>query len=346
MDSHDPALIDKQVVPGAGLMPQQEASLLVSLLNGSAFAMVGVFVISVIATLFPPRLLDPLWLTSVILAVLANAGFALTGFVLIHLATAFAPDRIDLQMRRDWASRLAVLVALGFLLLIPLQGYAIWRGLGLNSMAQGRQLEAAQGRIQALRRVIHSSPSLDALQDGLVQIKGPDLLPADQRLPLPQLKSKLLADLATAEAGMHQKFPGVVLTPGRLLSILLINLRVVLLALIFAFAFAAGARRRGRGLPILEEWSLRRDLAREQAAEQRMARRQLREQRIFEELKQIEMERLAPRPEKPEAESPRAAGKGRRGRGIIDAEYFEAIVGDIEANGDPPAADNAGPPSG
>jgi hypothetical protein len=349
MDNPDPDLMVEPVAPEAGLLPQEETGLLVSLINGSALAMVGVFVISVIATAFPPRLLDPLWLTTVILSVLANAGFALTGFVLIHVAAAISPDRVELQMRRDWASRFAVVVALGFLLLIPLQGYAIWRGLDLNSIAQSRQLDASKGRIQALRRVIQSSTSLGQLQAGLVQIEGPALQPADQLLPLPQLKSQLLADLARAEAGLRQRFSGAVITPGRLWSILLINLRVLLLALIFAFAFAAGAQRRGQGLPILEEWSMRSDLARQQADERRKARRQMREQRIFEELQQIEKERLAPRQEEPTDQTPRPAAKGRRGRGIVDAAYFEAILGDADDNGNPPgsgADSNTLPPAG
>lgn len=315
-----------------GLTPSDEKAILISLLNGASFTMVGSFVIGVLASVVPIRLADPLWLIGIITAILSHAGYALTGFVLLHLAVAFAPDRLDLQERSAWASRLAVPVALGFLLLIPLQGFAVWRGFNLNRGVEARQQDLTTRSIQRLRQEIAIAPSIDQLQSRLRQIQAPPLTDADRALPLPQLKRKLLSQLSQAETVFLLGQASARSDLSRYLSQLLSNLRFLVLELIFAFGFAAGARRGGQTLPLIEEWLLGRHLARDRAEQRRQARREQREQRLIERMEQIERARLEAPPSLPAEPDPvRPVSRNRRGRhGVVDADYFETIFSDAD----------------
>ena len=72
------------------------------------------------ASLLPARLLDAAWQLQVG-GVLINASpFPLIGLVLLHLAASLDPRDPLLAQRRRLAARLAVAVALGYLLLAPL----------------------------------------------------------------------------------------------------------------------------------------------------------------------------------------------------------------------------------
>ena len=47
----------------------------------------------------------------------------------MHLASGFDPDSQLITSRRNLSARLAAWAALGFLMLLPLIGYANWRGI-------------------------------------------------------------------------------------------------------------------------------------------------------------------------------------------------------------------------
>lgn len=320
-------------------MPGDEKAILISLLNGASITMVGIFMVGVLASVVPIRLADPLWLIGIITAILSHAGYALTGLVLLHLAVAFAPDRLDLRRRSAWASRLAVPVALGFLLLIPLQGVAVWRGFTLNSGVEARQQQQTTRSIERLRQQITIAPSLDQLQSGLRQIQAPPLTDADRALPLPQLKRKLLSQLSQAEGLVRRGQASARSDLSRYLSQLLSNLRFLSLELLFAFGFAAGARRGGQRLPLIEDWLLQRHLARDRAEQRRQARQERHEQRLIERIEQIERARLeaTPSPSPAQPDPVRPASRNRRGRhGVVDAEYFETIFSDADADSSGP----------
>lgn len=207
-----------------------------------------------IGSLLPLQLLDPAWQLRLVGSLINNAGFALLGLVLVHLAAALAPECPPLQARRDALARWAILAALGFLLLIPLQGYASWQGASQNSASQGRQLRQAKRKLADLSRAVQGASNGRELQERLRALQGPDVSDADLAQPLPSLKRQLLAAFAEARRRIEsQSAQPTTADPSALLQE---HLRVAVASLALAVGFASLAQRRGSPLSLLQHWQI------------------------------------------------------------------------------------------
>ncbi|WP_216907767.1 hypothetical protein [Synechococcus sp. CCY 0621] len=220
-------------------------------------ALFAVYLISVLAFILPPRLLDPLWQLSSIKLAVEGAPIPLLGLALLHLAAFLCPGDFRLQRRRQALTRLAILPALGFLLLIPLQGHAVWKTYRLSNAVSNQQQESASQRADAVRQAIEKATSPEDLQKRLLALQRPDLqirlgdtpFPA---IPLPQLKQQLLAQVNRTEGEFKVRFAPV--DPATTESITRETFRVMVSSIAFAIAFAALAQRKNSPVPFLVEW--------------------------------------------------------------------------------------------
>ena len=99
----------------------------------------------------PPRLADPTWQLNVIGLLLGSGGMALIGSLLLCLARVFNQSDRQIQNRALLVRKLATWVALGWLLLIPLQ---LFLGVRLINSQGSSELEQAHG----LTLPIHGFP--------------------------------------------------------------------------------------------------------------------------------------------------------------------------------------------
>ncbi len=209
----------------------------------------------VLAAILPPRLLDPAWQLRFTNA-LINSGFlALLGLGLLHLAAYLDPANPYLVRRRDNVAALALAAVLGFLLLIPLQGYAVWRGIGNANSQQSSQLRQVTGRVSAVRDAINKSTSTQDLQRRLQALKVPPLSAADLAQPLPVLRKTMLETLERTEIRAGDQLKGI--QPSGLWPIIQGSIRAVLSAVVLAVGFAAFSRRRGWSMTLLQSWLAR-----------------------------------------------------------------------------------------
>lgn len=223
------------------------------MLSAAARALVFVFVVAVAVRLFPVQALDPAWQINVCSLLLHQAALPLLALVLMHAASAV--HRSDGRLaaaRRRWRV-LAVAASLGFLLLLPLQGFATWRGLSQGLQQDAARRAAAERRSEAMLQAIQAATSIDNLQARMQRLQGPTLTPADRALPLPQLRRQLEVNLLAARRQLLDRFSGP--SPTQVWAILSDGVRFALSSLAFAFAFAAGAQRRPSPEPLLLEWS-------------------------------------------------------------------------------------------
>ncbi len=243
------------------------------MLSRIAPALFLVFVAVVIASILPPRLLDPAWQLRVSASLINNGTIAVFGLVLIWLAPLFHPASGRIRARRDFVAACAVAAVIGYLLLIPLQGFALWRSISGANVVQSQQLKTATAKVQELRGAVRQASSSADLQARLQALQGPSLSPSDLARPIENLRPQILAGLDTAEAGLRQRLGG--LSPDRLWQLIQDSLRVMVSALAYAFAFASGARFRDRPMPLLDLMlnSLKRSRRRADAAKGRSARR-------------------------------------------------------------------------
>ena len=101
-----------------------------------AFVLLVVFAATVLNAALPLRLLDPRWLQGLIQVLLSQGFLPLMALVLLQLAAVLNPESGRLRRRGDRCSRLALVTALGFVLLIPLQLVATWGSLNHQDLAR------------------------------------------------------------------------------------------------------------------------------------------------------------------------------------------------------------------
>ncbi len=218
-----------------------------------ATALFVVFVAVVIASSLPPRLLDPTWQLRFTASLINNGTIAVLGLVLMWLASILLPASGRLRARRDQISALAAAAAIGYLLLIPVQTYAVWQGVNTANLGQSRQLRTATDRLVQLRKAVKEASSTADLQSRLQALRGPTLPPADLARSIEVVRPQILAGLDSAETTVRQRLAG--LPPDRIWQLAQETVRVLVSSLAYAFAFAAGAYLPGKPLSLLDGWA-------------------------------------------------------------------------------------------
>jgi hypothetical protein len=231
---------------------------------------------AVLAVLLPPRILDPQWQLRFGSALTDNAALALVGLALLFVAAWLDPDDRRLTARRRAVSQWAVAAALGFLLLVPLQGVAAWNSFHTAALGRDRLIGEATERLSAFRRAIGAATTTADLQARIGALRGPSLTPAQLALPLPELRRQLLEGLERMQARLPAQGDGA--APDKVWSYVQRNLQVMVSALAYALSFAAAGQRPGKETSLWEEWSLARSLARRRREAE--ARRSTEEQKI------------------------------------------------------------------
>ena len=222
---------------------------LARLLATLSIVLLVVFLAAVLTTALPPRLLDPRWQLQAIAVLVNSASLALIGALLQPLAVWVDPDNHRLRARRNACRRWALAAAIGFLLLIPLQGLAGWRAYSTVTGSRQQQISQSTQRLDDLRQAIRSATSHQELQDGVEKLFGPNagLSPAELRTPMSELRNMLLARAEQASRQLMQQVEAqAAIKPDQLVKE---TLRVAISALAYAvgFAFLAGVLPRDVG---------------------------------------------------------------------------------------------------
>jgi len=212
-----------------------------------------IYVLSLISALWPPRPLDPRWQLE-LANVLVNQAFLPLGAVALgSIAASFSPADSQLQQRSDQIARAAVLAAVGFLLLVPLQLVASWQAVDGLSGLQARQQESGLRRLDSLRRSILAATTSADLNVRLQALQAPALPNSVRAAPLPVVKQQLLTSLASAEISLRRQIEAD-LGPGATWAVSQKSVQVILMAFIYGICFAGAARRRGSQVSLLQEW--------------------------------------------------------------------------------------------
>ena len=227
------------------------------LLSAPGLSVVALVLFVLFATLvagavWPVQLLNPLWQLRLAGSLVNGAPFALLGLALLQIAVELGPHDPVLQRRQRLCSQLAVAVALGFLLLVPLVGVAGLQQSRSTTSAQSSRISGSERRLVALRQAVASATNNEEINQRLQRLQGPVLGPADLAQPLPLLKAQVGAVLDQAQLQIARERQATPPTnPWRLLPELLRN-GIACLAL--ALGFAALAVRPGSERSLLQEW--------------------------------------------------------------------------------------------
>lgn len=251
-----------------------DAPRLSRMLGVAANALLAIFVAAMLRNILPLQLLVPTWQLRFTGALIDNAFYPLIALVLLHLAAFLDREDRRLQARFESFSRLAIPVALGFLLLIPLQAAATWSGLDAALQAQQEQRRTIENQFASVRLVINSARTPADLRAGLESLQRQRITAnaaTDFSKPLPELRQTLLKRLDEAQVRLLERLKSSAPPPDRS-SLLLANVTAGISAIAYALAFAAAGHRRDRHLSLYDEWRMGWLQRRERSAERRRQR--------------------------------------------------------------------------
>ena len=162
------------------------------MLSDGALALFITYLILVAFDALPPRLLDPAWILSLALSFSGNMAIPFAALAFIHVAAWMTPMNNSIQARRNFFGSIARWAMLGFLLLIPLIGYATWAGSNAIKVQNEIQKNNARKANDSLIKLIGVATSPGELQAGLIALNGPNIPNQLLDQPLPLLKKQAL----------------------------------------------------------------------------------------------------------------------------------------------------------
>ncbi|WP_216920820.1 hypothetical protein [Synechococcus sp. CCAP 1479/9] len=208
----------------------------------------------VLTGILPISLLDANWQLRLCSVLVENAALPLVGMAITHLAMHLDGSNLSLRAYHGFISRWALVVALGFLLLVPLQVVSSWRLYAANIQGQsGNEQSVVSQRFEGMRLAITGASSPADLKSRLQAAGGPSLSEANLATSLPVLRAKLLVSLEQAKRNAMEQFGRA--KPSILWSLLQRCFHVTISTLGFSLAFAASAQRPDSELTVLQEWS-------------------------------------------------------------------------------------------
>ena len=203
-----------------------------------AIGLFALFLVFVAFDIFPFRLLEPLWMITFATALCNSASIALAGLALVHLAVGLNPDSQSIRSRRDICARLAAWAALGFLMLLPLIGYANWKGIRNIEITNKINVSSINKKANELSTQIIQASSQKDLQERMAKFQGPALPNESLALPLDELKKQTLAFVQSSAKAFVIKTAGPF--SEQYMPIYKQSLRAAALSFVAALSFAAG----------------------------------------------------------------------------------------------------------
>lgn len=208
-----------------------------SLLVDASLVFYAIYIVVVGFDVLPPRLLDPLWILSASSALVNAVSIPLAGVFFTHVAALIAPMSNRIQERRRLISKLVAWAALGFVLLLPLLGFATWRGISNVSAANQKQTAGLTRTANKLLAAIEISSSTKELQARMVQLQGPQIRDEDLSQPLELVKKAEAQIVKQALNAYIAQLPKP--TSDAYKSVYLQTLRTALLATVASLGFAS-----------------------------------------------------------------------------------------------------------
>lgn len=191
----------------------------------------------------PFQLLNPNWQLRFVSRLLSLGSIPLVGFACVHLAAILNPANIRLRQQLLTMRQWAMAAAIGFLLLIPLQGFATWKTYTEARANQRTLIEQANRRVAPLKRVIESATSTADLQQKLSQLEGGrlQLAPEDFSRPLADVKKAIFDNLARSQ-NLYADRVATTTAPTQIWAALQNAVRTLVASIGFFIGFAAGAQ--------------------------------------------------------------------------------------------------------
>jgi hypothetical protein len=186
-----------------------------------------------IFAIFPLQLGQPVWQLNTISALLAASANILIGSLLISLARIFNPKDSQLKKNTAFIRKLAGLLAVLMLILIPFSLFSGYRAIKANEAASRISLKEWKKQLKA----VQSLASEADIRSWAASLPEPPLLPAVFEAPFPVIKNRMIDNLTgkinSVQNQIEENFK------GQWLRFLTEFTRNSIQALLMALAFSA-----------------------------------------------------------------------------------------------------------
>jgi len=199
-------------------------------------ALLGTYVVTVVAAALPVKLLDPAWINRVCGSLRGGVSFPLEAMALFLIGAFLQRSGKEPSYVSDlrWLSRWA---ALGFLLMIPLQSWAGMKLIDSATEVQKSRLEPAESALKA----VYAATNGDQLLEAIRSIPGaPPNIGGRLEEPVAKVRERLISEIEPQVRQQKQQLKEVIGSIRRDSLIALVKDGVV--ALVSALAFAAIGR--------------------------------------------------------------------------------------------------------
>ena len=164
-----------------------------SALDRAGVVLIGIYIVSFIAAGIPTNINDPKWPTLILDSLLDRAFLPLIGAALILLANHMDRRSAIISKHRKWVQKFAPLAALGFLLIIPLQGLASYN----LSIAAKREATQKTTNLTRAMTKIRAAQDEAALLAGISEAGIQNFPPGMPLEPLATAKEQILSQIST-----------------------------------------------------------------------------------------------------------------------------------------------------
>jgi hypothetical protein len=214
---------------------KDNANLVAWILANVAIGLFLFFVVVVAPQIVPIRLNDPAWVLSSADSLTRFMFYPLVGLLLLRIGAALAVPYRRVHARSRFFSRLALFAVIGYLLLVPLIGFANWRMVRMIQQRQQLQSKRLNTNSQLLYQAIDAATSAKDLQLRFQAIGAPPLPEALINQPFVNLKKQ--AKEFISQVSSATKFRATTPASPEVMRIYWQSIQVVLLALLSAFCF-------------------------------------------------------------------------------------------------------------
>jgi hypothetical protein len=243
-----PELEDPNSVQQELDLPSVQISRRLSLIG---FCLLLVYCVFVIRSALPLQILNIVWQIQLSTALVEFAPIAVLGVVLVSLASFFDQGNEDLGAAQRLVAKFALIVSLGFFLLIPMRAYHIFAFQQTVGNVQDRQISQGLTRVKKIKEVVNQASSRVDLEARLKALSAPPLPEALRQRDLPQLKEGLLRSLNQVEAQFQKRKPAA--NKNKDLNSYLSNGKMMISSLLYAAVFAAAGQRSDSDENFLDE---------------------------------------------------------------------------------------------
>ena len=172
-------------------------------LDRAALVLIGIYIVSFIAAWIPSNINDPKWPTLILDSLLDRAFLPLIGAALILLANQMDRRSAIISKHRKWVQKFAPLAALGFFLLIPLQGLASYNVL----IAANREAKQKTTNLTRAITKIRAAQNEAALLAGISEAGIQNFPPGKSLVPTATDKEQILSQLSTEVSRLQYQSP-------------------------------------------------------------------------------------------------------------------------------------------